>query len=283
MEKQFKVWAAAALLIILLTGVIINFLVKSYQNQINTLTQNELESFAANTNTVLKTYENFSNYIFTEIVDTSSVKLLINAANNSQEPQKNGLRRSLYDLLADNYQEMLKFNFRQLSFSLLDGEKFLRFQNSGLLIGEDQITPAGIRESQSKSHLYNVLSGVKMNNSYNVLYPLLLNNNLIGTVEISITLSTVVDILGELNPYMETYLVIEEDVVHDMTPSLSIDEYEPSFIANEYMFDKEVNSRSREKNILLSMDDRIRLFQTAQKRYLPRLSENESFAIFTIL
>ena len=283
MEKQFKVWAAAALLIILLTGVIINFLVKSYQNQINTLTQNELESFAANTNTVLKTYENFSNYIFTEIVDTSSVKLLINAANNSQEPQKNGLRRSLYDLLADNYQEMLKFNFRQLSFSLLDGEKFLRFQNSGLLIGEDQITPAGIRESQSKSHLYNVLSGVKMNNSYNVLYPLLLNNNLIGTVEISITLSTVVDILGELNPYMETYLVIEEDVVHDMTPSLSIDEYEPSFIANEYMFDKEVNSHSREKNILLSMDDRIRLFQTAQKRYLPRLSENESFAIFTIL
>ncbi len=158
----------------------------------------QLKTFEGEVDSTLKTYETFSNYIHSEINRDAFVLKSLYEANTAPENRKAQLRSSLYNYLLENYENMQKYDFRQLHFHLPSTESFLRMHSPskyGDLLFD-------IRESvriANEREIY--VSGFEEGRIYNgfrYVYPLRYNEMHIGSVEVSISSASVLSVLSEL-------------------------------------------------------------------------------------
>jgi len=239
--------------------------VRSYNQRISDLKDNLHKQYTHQINTIVNNYGIAAQIYFDEVIkNNESVIDLVAAANYTNESEKKILREELYDLLKDTYQNASENNFRQFHFHLKDCTSFLRLHKPEFF-GDNL---EGVRDTvcntrNSHTSTFGFEEG-KVHNGYRFVFPLLKNNEYIGSVEVSASPLVITDSVEEAHDspglFIMSKSLSDEKVVADLINT----NYLESDISSNYYYDKEVyeqlfgSENQAENNFILRINDVIK-------------------------
>lgn len=249
----------------------------NYRKAVSDHINSEITLMDSSINSIIKTYEKFSGFFFENSVKRPEVLDILEKANKDNNEQKELSRTALFQLLQNEYKLLQKYNFRQLHFHLKNGDSFLRFHapeqyGDNLLDIRDSIRIANIEQR----YIYGFEEG-RVFNGYRFVYPLNQNTEHFGSVEVSISLSAVIETLNNLYPHIYYFFILKRDVVEDTVFIQNQDNYSISPIFEDYLVDNEV-----EENVLKTYNEIGVLNDEKYKEIirnnaLDKLEENRAF------
>ncbi len=276
-EKEYRNWILISIVLIFFLGINIHFIHENFVLQNSIHNQYELEMFDSRAKTIITTYEQFSNYIYSEVINQPEILKIVQLANSADEANKNDLRHQLYNILEDDYALIAYYNFRQLHFHLPDGESFLRFHSPENFGDNIQDIRESIRIANIEKRYVSGFEEGRVLNGYRFVYPLFIDTEHIGSVEISIAMTTVITILADLYPDVDNYFIVDKSTVDNLVFSEKSDQYIESFISDQFYFDREVDRLSQIHNEFLSIEEQKELFTQAHEKYKDLLKSKDSF------
>lgn len=276
-EHPYKIFGFFAILLIGL-GIYIGVLIyKENTKQQDLYLETELESFTSKINSILATYEVFSKYIFEETVNKPQINYLMYKASFGNDNEKSKLRQELYLQLKNNYKNITKYNFRQLHFHLANGDSFLRF-HSPENFGDNLLSIRdSIRRLKEEKRFIKGFEEGRIYNGYRFMYPIFYQKNYVGSVEVSISMQTLVEVVSDLYNEFDLFFIIDGDVINKIVFSDKINNYTKSPIFNGYYFDKEVKEISITKAHIFNDKKLEEFFKNTDIEKKLQTKENFSF------
>ncbi|WP_373754844.1 cache domain-containing protein, partial [Jeotgalibaca porci] len=210
----------------------------NFKTEQQNLLNEERKDIQSRIDSTIATYDSFTNYIFDDLLLHSEVTELLYQASFSDESQKLDYRESLHEMLISEYDLLEEHNFRQFHFHLPDGESFLRFHSP----------------SDYGDHLFDVRETVRLANTqlkkvvgfeegrifsgYRFVFPLFHDEKHVGSVEISVDLNTILNLLEKRNPEISAIYILEKEVVSGKVFDVHLDNYVPAFNLDDFFMDK---------------------------------------------
>jgi diguanylate cyclase (GGDEF)-like protein len=244
-----KLWIAISLTVAVLWAVFIATTAISDENGKNLYIHSQIESFQSEIDVTVSIYESFSKYIFDESVNREYILKNVDEAYGSDEKKKAELRKELLDKLQDKYSLMTKYNFRQLQFQFPNGDSYLRFHSPDKFGDNLMDVRESIRIANTERRFVSGFEEGRIFNGYRFVYPIFLKEKHIGSVEISVSMATLVETLHNLNPDRNVFLAIDRSVVESTVFADKQSNYVESFFSNGYMFDREIYEKFGAKTI----------------------------------
>lgn len=240
---KYKRWMMLTFIGIVLWLTIINVLTDGYNKKRETYLQAEMNSLSSKMTSILQTYEKFSDFIFRRIVNQPEVLEKVSNAKHGDDNVKDIMRKELYKLLKSEYDLITEYDFRQLHFHMPNGDSFLRFHIPEKY-GDNLMA---VRESirivnTEKRYVFGFEEG-RIYNGYRFVYPLFNQGSHIGSVEVSISMASIMEVMSELYPEIDTAFIIDKKVVEDTVWTEKQGNYEEHPILTGFMLDKEVQKK----------------------------------------
>lgn len=240
--KKHTSWFILVIFGSLLYYLISVALLNNYQEKQQSFFNAEMDAFQSKIDATLTTYETFSQYLFEHNFNTPYVSRLMALANQADDSTKQRLRNELYAAFSSDYDMFTQFSFRQLHFHLANGDSFLRFHRPDLF--GDNLTE--YRDSirligTHHEYIFGFEEG-RVYNGYRFVYPLFHQEQYVGSVEVSISMSTVSELFSELYPDIKTTFVISEEVVKRLVFENELSNYEPHPHLKGYYVDVDVQN-----------------------------------------
>ncbi len=238
--KIYKRWVLVVIAGTIIACLIVYALITDYDNKKKNYLSAEMESFSAKIRTTLRMYENFSEYIFLRIVNLPEVLDLMGEANQGDHEDKNRIRRILHQKLEKDYELIQRYDFRQLHFHLANGDSFLRFHSpanfgDNLMDVRDTIRIA----NTEKRYVFGFEEG-RIFNGYRFVYPLSNGDRHIGSVEVSISMGSLITVMNVLYPNIDLTFVIDQNVVRETVFTNQQTNYISADFFPGYMMDREI-------------------------------------------
>lgn len=277
-EREFRLWILLTLVILIAWIVTVGMFHENFIMKENTFLETELQRFEGEVNSTLVTYEEFANYIFDEINQDDEIPFIISQANTVSEIEKEVLREKLHQKVADKYPIMQKYKFRQFHFHLPTTESFLRVhipEKYGDLLIDSRESVRLVNQTQMK------ISGFeegKIFNGFRNVYPIEYENQHVGSVEISMSSASIIEILSELHAKRDYYFVIDKDVVEENLFEDQLENYRASNILLDYYVDIEADEVTAINNLLIKNTEKL-FFESMEEKYKERFEAKESFTI----
>ena len=191
---------------------------------------------------IMDVYSDLSDLIYKSQINTPEVKQLFALGIRSGDLQeKNNFRMELYQELSGIYEMILDYNFRQLHFHEFDNVSYLRFHR--LEKFGDDLT--GIRSSVDFVNTWNEpISGFeegRIFNGYRFVYPMNLEGEHLGSVEVSVSMKTVVDQLNQRFNQKTQFIILKEQVENKVFDS-ELSNYIPWPVDENFLLDKAISS-----------------------------------------
>ncbi|MBV5318837.1 MAG: PAS domain S-box protein [Desulfobulbaceae bacterium] len=122
-------------------------------------------------------------------------------------------RGRLYRLLYGSYDTMRRQNLLQLQFHLADGTSFLRFHQPERY--GDQLWDArpGVRLCNAEQRVVQGLENGKTGSGFRYIFPLNRNGRHLGSVEVGVTVKSILDALKDLDPKREYAYVLSKELI----------------------------------------------------------------------
>ncbi len=251
-----KRWLTVMLIAALIVGFMMYLIVSSFLRWEQLGLQSRLDRLRSEVEVALQTYENFSRYIFDHSVNNSEVLTMISEASQADLEKQAEIREQLYSLLIEDYNMITAYKFRQLHFHFADGTSFLRFHKPDLY-GDPLFN---VRDSvrianQQQRYVFGFEEG-RIYNGYRFVYPLNWQGRHIGSVEVSISMDSLIELLNQLYPERDLYFMLDAEIVRDAVFEEQQSNYIASPFSEKYLFDVEVGSDadSNLQNVPLSED-----------------------------
>ncbi len=194
-KREFQTWLILTVIVLLSFASFTTVIVNNRNKNEDAFLEEKLLRFEGDVKSTLATYEVFSNYIFEE-VNSEEVKEIMFLANSASDQEKDILRQQLYDKLADTYFLMKDYNYRQFHFHLPNTESFLRLhrpdkygdllydvRESVKIANRDKVFVSGFEEG-------------RIFNGFRHVYPISYNNLHVGSVEISVSTASIIEVLS---------------------------------------------------------------------------------------
>ena len=250
---------------------------KENEKQQDLYLEAELKNFHSKMNSILATYEVFSKYVFEESINKQEILALMNRANFGSEEEVETERINLYKKLNSSYKNIIKYNFRQLHFHLANGDSFLRFHSPDKF-GDNLISARdGIRKIVEEKKFIKGFEEGRIYNGYRFIYPIYYENKYVGSVEISVSMSTLVEIITDLYKEFDIFFIIDGDIVKNIVFDDMQSNYEKNEVFPNYYFDKEVKEISLRKSHYFT-DKKLEEFFIASD-IEEKLKSKENFSI----
>ena len=243
-KKEFQIWMILSILVTIVWISIVLVIFDNRNTNEKSFSDEKLKRFEGDVNSTLATYEVFSNYIFDEIEQDEEVKSIIYEANFASDEKKEILRKQLYDVLYNRYLKIKEYNYRQFQFHLPNTESFLRLhkpekygdilidiRESVRIANENMINVSGFEEG-------------RIFNGFRHVYPLTHNNLHIGSVEISVSTSSIIEVLSKHYTQEDFYFIIDKSAVEGKVFGSEMINYKNSSFFEDYYVDKEVDTYS---------------------------------------
>jgi len=200
---------------------------------------NQTEALSIGYEQVLTGYDRSSQIIFDEVINQPDVLSLFAQAKDATPQAQDEIRQRLYELLIDEYQRLEALDLRQLHFHLPNNVSFLRFHQPDRF-GDDltdvRYTVKMVNLNQEK------ISGFeegRIFNGFRYVFPLFYNNEHIGSVETSVSFSTIQRALNGSLPGGTNFMlradVVEAKVFDDLQSN-----YFVSDLSADYAYDRAV-------------------------------------------
>ncbi len=237
---RYRKWLMLTVVAILLWTHIVLFLTEDYRQKRASYLNAERESFESKIYTTLQMYETFSEYVFRTAVSRDEVLDLLQQAVRGDDRDREDVRHELYHLLRDDYTLMTEYDFRQLHFHRPNGDSFLRFHareqyGDNLLSVRETVRLA----NEEKRYVFGFEEG-RIFNGYRFVYPLIRGEEHLGSVEVSVSLGSLITVMGELYPEADLNFVIQEEVVRSTVFDNNQDNYAPAPFFPGFLLDQAI-------------------------------------------
>ena len=275
-KREFQLWGMLTIAIVVVWLIVISMLFASQNNNKKAFLDVELKRFEGEVNSTLITYESFSNYIFEQIDQDEEIISTIYQANSASVEEKEILREKLYDKLYNQYTSMKHYEFRQFHFHLANTESFLRM-HSPYKYGD---ILANVRESvrlvnEKKINVKGFEEG-RIFNGFRYVYPLQYNDNHIGSVELSISSASIIEVLSKIYDYEDFYFIIDKSVVEENVFNDETANYRDSLFFDDYYVDKEVDEITSAYNKVVPASKEL-FFQGIKEQCMEKIKDKKSF------
>jgi diguanylate cyclase (GGDEF)-like protein len=273
--KKGKILMIIGIMITAVWLAVLFGILNNYNRNAENFKQTRSQLLERSIESVTSSYEQFSNFIFETIVNNNETTAVLKQANIATTEEKDQLRQDLYQAFEQIYTVSNRYQFRQFHFHLKNGESFLRMhapdkygdplfdiRESVRLANEEQRYVTGFEEG-------------RIFNGYRFVYPMYHEGDHIGSVEVSISLNSIIDILNDMYPSTVIGFILDRDV---MEGAVLLDEqsrYQLSMVSEDYVIDKEVYQTQRSINARLF--DNQAFFQVYQQSLTTHLSQGGSF------
>ncbi len=238
------------------------------------------QSYAEKIDLTINRYYDFSNYLFNTLIDDTTTSLMV--GGSSEDPiLKNTSRTELYNHLKLSYEEILEFNFRQLHFHLPNGESFLRFHSPETFGDNLMDVRTSIRLANTEWRPVQGFEEGRIFNGYRFVFPLFHENNHVGSVEISISIATVIDTLFTIEPSRTHTFTIQRSIVEDLVFDAYLENYQTSPLHDGYLFDIGVEQLSLARRTLFEDDHYERFLEHLKPLVDEPMRHEEDFSVHT--
>lgn len=278
-DFEYKILLAVILVVIVIWGNLVYSIATANNDELDSYLSSELEAFQAKVVATLQTYELFSNYIYNALLNNEDVLQIMYEAGNAGEPLKSELRIELYEMLKDDYALIENYDFRQLHFHLPNTESFLRFhrpERYGDLLWDIR---KSVQLANTEKRYVSGFEEGRIYNGYRFVYPLSYHGSHVGTVEVSISIASLMEVLNHLYPDTDTYFMLEKEVIAQKVFESELENYIPSDFSDAYLYDVEVNGLSIKNNNLLTEEAQAQLTEKLRDAAVKPISSKESFSL----
>lgn len=276
-KREFKIWLVLTIVVLLSFASFTSVIINNRQDNEAAFLKEKLNRFEGDVNSTLATYEVFSNYIF-EKVNSEEVKEIMYQASFASAREKDILREQLYNKLAKTYNQMKDYNYRQFHFHLPNTESFLRLhrpdkygdllydvRESVKIANRDEIFVSGFEEG-------------RIFNGFRHVYPITYNNTHVGSVEISVSTASIIEVLSSNYSSDDFYFIMDKKAVDDNVFSEERSNYKQSQNFKNFYVDLEVEDLTLKNNKVSTLDSGI-FFSEIDSKYGDKIDNNESFSI----
>ncbi len=238
--------------------VLILFLItKDYQQRKSEFLERRLTVFQTRIDATGRTLSAFSRYVFEQIINRRDILSLMQQALHADEKQRHEIRKLLYSTIKADYERLKDYNFRQLHFQLPDNTSFLRMHSPGKY-GDDlsDVRETIRRTNETKEPVFAYEEG-RIFNGYRFVYPLFLDGDHCGSVEVSFSMQSFLTILSQMED-SDYYFGIRRSVVDSVIFEEDRDRYVDSCFSSDYLFDREVMPQHRNEALFQSDKDKLK-------------------------
>ncbi len=215
MSKQRLVRVIAVLLFISLFLVAFNEVNSNLDAMKESILYDHTYQMDVDYHSIIDSYHNFTDMIFDLYINQPEVLDLFSAGLKAESPEKQNIyRKELYNYLLPMYQKLHLNNFRQLHFHDAASNSYLRFHRPETF-GDSLV---GIRDTVTyvnSEHLpVAAFEEGRIYNGYRFVYPLTKDGEHLGSVEVSIAISKILDLMitGEDD---KNFFIIRKDTVEN--------------------------------------------------------------------
>jgi diguanylate cyclase (GGDEF)-like protein len=239
--KRFTNWIILVVVGTISYTFICNEMIRNnYERQKNYL-DTEMVLFESKTMATLNSYESFSAYLYERFFNTAYIGQLVAQANEASELERTQLRADLHQYLADEYTQFSQHNFSLIQVHLKDGLSFLRLYQPDYF-GDDLSSYRETIQIVKTQHRF--VSGFEVGrviNGYRMVYPLFHQAEYVGSVELSISMGTVIQMFRYSYPNIQTTFIIDQDAVKAMAFDDMLAQYLPHPFIHGYYTDVEIS------------------------------------------
>jgi len=149
---------------------------------------------------------------YTNSLSTSQSLEILEQAIDSQDEARNLARGRLYRLLYGVYESMRGQNLLQLQFHLADGTSFLRFHQPERYGDPLFDVRPGVRICNTEQRGVQGLENGRAGSGFRYLFPLHRNGRHLGSVEVGLTVKSILSALKDLDPQREYAYVVNKEL-----------------------------------------------------------------------
>lgn len=261
----------------LITLILISFaiLVGEYREQKRRILDNYSVSMESKVRSSIGVYKKFSHYVYQQIVNDNEVIQLLEIAVTETGNKRDQARMKLYQLLKDNYQLLRAHNFRQLHFHFPNGDSFLRVHKPGKYGDNLFSIRESVRLANTQQRIVEGFEEGRIFNGYRFVYPITHGQQALGSVEVSLSMGSIIDLLVELYPKDDFQFIISQDAVDAKLFDDMKDHYIPSVLTDGYYYDKAVFEKHLRDVNHRSLIDQAKTYSSKLK---PLFDKKESFS-----
>ncbi|RXK03318.1 sensor domain-containing diguanylate cyclase [Halarcobacter bivalviorum] len=241
-------------------------------NKIEQQLNSEKEIIEVTYKTIIDSHKTNSNIIYFNMLDTKKVKSILFDAYESSFEQKAILREKLHKELLYMYENMDSFRIKQLHFHLKDNESFLRFHRPEKFGDNLSNIRATVKYVNDNKQAIQGFEEGRIFNGYRFVYPLSYKMKYLGSVEISVSMS---EIINSLKQDLESTIdfIIKKEVVDKKVFNSEIFNYRVCETNSKYYHEKTISST---KNILIE-DISKDYIDKNTKEFLAKKETNQIF------
>lgn len=242
MKKNRKIDPRLLLLFGLLVLVLVaDFLfVQYYRNNRARMEKSHTDALGRGCEVTFNVYADMADSIYHLYIDVPEVKRLFTRGVKAKDPQeKNRWRRELLEKLSPLYQRIRRYDFRQLHFHEADNRSYLRFHRPGKF-GDDltKIRYSVAYVNREREYIRGFEEGAIFN-GYRFVYPLSEGGEHLGSVEISVSINSVIGKLISDFDREAQFIILRSQVMEKVFKS-ELSNYIPWCIDDRYLLDREL-------------------------------------------
>lgn len=208
----------------------------SFSKQENYILSKEQKQIQISYDAVKNMYKIALKIIVKKQLLRSDVVDIIKRAQNANEEQKTILRGTLYRKLWGTYNNGLSdLNIRHLHFYLKNGKSFLRFDDLGAN-GDDLLkSRKTIKQSNISMEYISGFEGGRVGPGFRHVYPIVVNGEYVGGVELSLSFESLRQEITKLLPYMSFDFIMKKDITVDIVAKKHIERFGRCLLSDEWV------------------------------------------------
>jgi diguanylate cyclase (GGDEF)-like protein len=260
-KRRFFLLSAALLFIYV---ILIISIISVFEHSKETYIKTQFDDVTHQIDATYINYENYVNFVYHHILSDTNIIDTMESVSSATEQEKDNLRIALHDELSPIYEEVLDNNIKQIQVHLPDGTSFLRM-HATTLYGDNlnSIRPTILNVSTTQTFSKGFEIG-KTYTGYRYVFPLFKNNIFLGSIELSLSTTTLVETLYTLKPNTDFLFILKIDAVDAISNSNYLQNYSASSINNDYYVEQIILDNFDARRILFSRDEYTVIFTKNQ-------------------
>ncbi|WP_319589177.1 PAS domain S-box protein [uncultured Desulfobulbus sp.] len=150
--------------------------------------------------------------LYANALNTPQALEILEQGIDAQDESRDLARGRLYRLLYGFYDSMRRQNLLQLQFHLADGTSFLRFHQPERYGDQLFDVRPGVRICNAEQRVVQGLENGKTGSGFRYIFPLNRNGRHLGSVEVGVTVKSILDALKDLDPKREYAYVLSKEL-----------------------------------------------------------------------
>jgi len=264
---------------LILTIFFYAYIKKSQNEVIQNVANKNLAAMDIANKSILNTYMLVAEKNFLDIMKNKKALKILKEFKYADDDNKALLRGELFRLLYKDYEILSKYNVRQFHIHTHDAKSLLRFHHPYKNGDSLDIARTSIRVANSEFKTMVGFEGGKIFPAYRYVFPMIYENEHLGSIEFSISFEGIEKRLKSILPFYAHKIILKKEISYDKV----FKDYRDYFVESSYGKDYYLENHEISKVTKKIKDDifikELTLLAKRSENFRENLKHENSFAI----